>query len=663
MTRDEIKPLLVSLLSALFILTLLRLGFYYYFIPPDAPLPTNLLLQSLYIGAKFDLRLLIFIHLPLVILSVFPWFKPGSSNIALNIWRVYFILAFTLVLATYTMDFGYYAYLETRLDASILRFAYNLDTSIQMVWQTYPVVWIGLVHLLVFLLLVTAVTLLWRRVQNTWSQGRFKRIGSVTMIAFIMLATAWAKFSWYPLRWSDAYYSTNEFASKLALNPVLYFTDTLKNQNIDYSEDAVRQNYALMADFLGVDNSDPKSLSFRRERQPDTSFAHQPNIVIVLLESFAWYKTGLSGNPFNPTPNIDGIARKGLSFNRFYAPHGGTARSVWALMTGIPDIEMNKTSSRNPLIVNQHTIVNAFEGYEKFYFLGGSANWANIRGLLSNNIPGLQIYEEGSYQSERIDVWGISDLHLFEEADKVLQKQTDPFFAIIQTSGNHRPYTIPEDNRGFEVLSPDANELKKHGFRSVPDYNAMRFMDHSIGFFMQQASKSDYYNDTIFVFLADHGNMRHATHLPAYVEKLGLTEFQSPLVIYKPGAEANASNIETLASEIDILPTIAGYASTRYTNTTLGRDILDERHRDQQYVFTVTFGHVPNIGIISQDHYFIMFTDGSKKSLHELNTTSPDKNLIDTNPQLAEQMESMVRAFYETANYMRFNNKQSDNSE
>jgi len=180
MTRDEIKPLLVSLLSALFILSLLRLGFYHYFIPPDAPLQRDLLLQSLYIGAKFDLRLLIFIHLPLVILSAFHWFKPGSSNIALNIWRAYFILAFSLILATYTMDFGYYAYLETRLDASILRFAYNLDTSIQMVWQTYPVVWIGLGHLLVFLLLATAVMLLWRRVQNTRSQGWFKRIGSIT---------------------------------------------------------------------------------------------------------------------------------------------------------------------------------------------------------------------------------------------------------------------------------------------------------------------------------------------------------------------------------------------------------------------------------------------------------------------------------------------------
>ena len=330
---------------------------------------------------------------------------------------------------------------------------------------------------------------------------------------------------------------------------------------------------------------------------------------------------------------------------------------MWALVTGIPDIEINKTSSRNPLVVNQHTIISEFADYQKFYFLGGSLNWANIRGLLSNNIPDLQIHEEGSYESERIDVWGISDLSLFEEADKVLRQQQQPFIAIIQTSGNHRPYTIPEDNRGFEVLSPDAEEIRKYGFRSVPDYNAMRFMDHSIGFFMQQASQSDYYRDTVFVFLADHGNTRHASHLPPYVEELNLTEFQSPLVIYKPGAESSARAINTLASELDVLPTVASYVTLDYRNTTLGRNILDSRYEDQQYVFTVMFGHVPQIGIISKDYYFSMFTDGSKKRLHRLSRDAHEKNLLNDEPERAKKLEDIATAFYETANYMRYNNQ------
>ena len=106
--------------------------------------------------------------------------------------------------------------------------------------------------------------------------------------------------------------------------------------------------------------------------------------------------------------------------------------------------------------------MNAFKDHRKFYFLGGSASWANIRGLLANNIPGLEIYEEGSYTSPRVDVWGISDLSLFEEANDVLKNSDEPFFAIIQTSGNHRPYTIPEDNKGFKILAEDDLELHEN---------------------------------------------------------------------------------------------------------------------------------------------------------------------------------------------------------
>ncbi len=654
MSRYEIKSLLISLFAGLFYLFLLRLGFYFYFVPTGAELDNSLLVKSLYIGAKFDLRLLLFIHLPLLLLSAVIGFKPTHNVYALYFWRTYFLIFFTIISISYIVDFAYYAYLGTRLDASILRFAYNLDTSLHMVWQTYPVLRISLGVVAVLAILAFAVGRVWQlRPQQTYPAISLRLTASL-ILSVLMLTAAWAKFSWYPLRWSDAYYSTNEFASHLALNPVLYFLDTIKNRNVNHDERRARKYYPLMVEYLGIEQPDIKNLRYIRRYSPQTTFARRPNIVIVVLESFAWYKTGLSGNPFNPTPNFDAIAQQGISFNRYYAPHGGTARSVWALITGLPDIEVNRTSTRNPLIVNQHTIINAFQGYEKFYFLGGSANWANIRGLLTNNIPGLHIYEEGSYQSSRMDVWGISDLHLFEEANSILSRQHQPFIALIQTSGNHRPYNIPKDTRGFQVLSPDPDEIEKHGFRSVPDYNAMRFMDHSLGFFIRQARQTEYYRDTIFVFLADHGNMRQAAHLPAYVERLGITEFQSPLVIYQPSTVPR--QINTIISQVDILPTIAGYASQPYINTTLGRNMLDPRHARRQYAFTILHGRLPRIGIMSTDHYFTMYADGSKKRLHDLQADQPDKNLYLQRPILTEKLQTLSLALYETANYMRYHN-------
>ncbi len=272
--------------------------------------------------------------------------------------------------------------------------------------------------------------------------------------------------------------------------------------------------YDNLADFLGVARKDRRGLNFKRVVDGSKNGLNRLNVIMVFLESFTFYKTGISGNPLNPTPNFDAMAKDSILFTRFYTPHGGTARSVFCAITGIPDIELNKTSSRNPLVVRQHTIVTVFKGYDKYFFLGGSANWGEIRGLLSHNIPNLHVYEEGSFSSPRIDVWGISDLHLFEEANQVLRTIKDQsFFAIIQTSDNHRPYTIPDDNRGFQSIAVPEKDAVTYGFRSVVAYNSFRFMDHALGIFMKKAKGEDYFKNTIFVFFGDHGLIRNASHM------------------------------------------------------------------------------------------------------------------------------------------------------
>ncbi|MDC0177221.1 LTA synthase family protein [Polaribacter sp.] len=82
------------------------------------------------------------------------------------------------------------------------------------------------------------------------------------------------------------------------------------------------------------------------------------------------------GNPINSTPKMDAILQNSLSFPNFYVHKSGTAASVFASVSGLPDAEDVRTASRNPLIQDQRIIFDQFDGYEKLYFLGGSANWA-----------------------------------------------------------------------------------------------------------------------------------------------------------------------------------------------------------------------------------------------------------------------------------------------
>ena len=133
------------------------------------------------------------------------------------------------------------------------------------------------------------------------------------------------------------------------------------------------------------------------------------------------------GNPLNTTPYFNELCKNGIFFDRYFTPTYGTARGVWATITGIPDVQIVNTSSRNPATVNQHTIMNDFKGYEKYYFIGGSTSWANIRGLLKDNIDSLHLYEQDNYNAPKLDVWGISDKNLFLESNKKLAQAKSPF--------------------------------------------------------------------------------------------------------------------------------------------------------------------------------------------------------------------------------------------
>ncbi len=657
-----IRFLAASIALNLILFTALRLAFLWAFGSSDDPLGA-MLWKSLYIGFKFDLKLATIMNLPLMLTWI--WFiSPYDKPSGRWLWGAYLVVLNLIVLITYIFDFGFYAYLNLRLDATALRFLLNPLISMQMIWETYSVIPIALGAAAFIILHVFVVIRLLGRMSSAMVITASKRKrGALYAITFILcIAAIYGKFSYYPLRWSDAFFSTHPFSSALATNPVLNLVETLKkHKEKPFDTALVRKHYPLVSHFLGVDNPDPERLSFIREVGPGPNMEKTPNVVIVLLESFAFYKLGIMGNPLLPTPNFDALASEGMFFSRFYTPHSGTARSVFTTITGLPDVETDRTASRNPMVVRQHTIVDAFRGYEKFYFLGGSLNWANIRGLLMRNIKGLEIHEEGSYSAPRVDVWGISDLHLFEEANSVIREREKPFFAIIQTSGNHRPYTIPEDNRGFKVRKEDETALKDAGFTSVEEFNSFRFMDHSIGHFIKQAKKESYFENTIFVFYGDHGLPGHARHMNRAEDLLSLTTFHVPLLIYAPGIVAGGVVDNKPASEVDVMPTVASIAGIPYLNNTLGRDLLDPKFADQRYAFTMYhFPAMPQIGVVGEDFYLTMNADGTMRKLHDYHSDKPRELVNDKHPGRANQMAELARGLHETAKYLLYNNKPED---
>ena len=651
----------------LFIQTGLRLIFWLKFNNPVDPLSGADLLRSFYLGLKFDLQVSLGALLPVLLLGWIKLLHPVYSPLGRRFWALYVSLAFILMYLIYITDAGHYAYLQQRLNATALRFLENPFISASMVWQTYPIISGGILFCLtsaitIYLFLkLTGLINSSDSVRSYWRDKRWHQITALVLVTIVIVFSGlMAKVSWYPLRWSDAFFSTHAFGSQLTLNPVIYFSNTLKNVDESYDLEAATQSYPTMVDYLGIDTPSENPLNYKRSYTFDAAENNKTNVVVVILESFASYKSSLSKNPLDPTPYIRKLADDGYYFKNFFTPTTGTARSIWAFVTGIPDIELNKTSSRNPLIVDQHTIINAFKDYKKYYFLGGSASWANVRGMLSSNIPDLQLYEEGSYESEVIDVWGISDLSLFREAHAIIKEETKPFFAVIQTSGNHRPYTIPEDNADFKLWTEDdiSSDVNNHGFASLEELNSFRFMDHSIGEFIRLAKQAPYFDNTVFVFFGDHGIHAPAgDHTPVSEAQLNLQGLRVPLVIYGKSIIQQSKVFDTIASEVDVLPTIAGLTRTSYTNSTLGRNLLDDSHRKNNYAFTIDPNEGRIIGLLSDKFYLQLKVINGNSTFHDLANNNARVDVTQQHSDTAQLYKDKLIALWNTIRYMRENNK------
>jgi phosphoglycerol transferase MdoB-like AlkP superfamily enzyme len=626
------------------------------FFKPDY-VPMHSLVRSFWLGLKFDLRWIAIVLLPIACLSIVPGLSPFSSNRAKKIWTWYVALITLLLFFFFGADMGNFAYNQTRLAASSLNFAEDPAISFRMIRESYPIVWItvGLLAAVVMMMWMARKTQVRIEGKNL-SIHKFAYRRRWHAAAIVLLAWfAYGFFCLHPLRWKDAYRLNDQFKTSLALNPMQSFFSTLKMRTPVFDFSKTKEYYPVTANFLQLNPQTNGAYNYKRTVYPGSqSLESQPNVVLVVCESFSMYKSSMSGNKLDATPYFNNLAKEGLFFDRCFSATFGTARGVFATLTGIPDVQLYKFSTRNQQSLNQHTIINNFEGYEKYYFLGGSSDFNNFKGLLEN-INGVRIFEQGQYKSQELNVWGISDKNLFLEAHAELSKEKKPFFAIIQTADNHRPFTIPAEDNDFVQRTIPEEELKANGFESLKEYNAFAYSDYCFQQFMETAKKSPWFNNTIFVFIGDHGVSGNATAMyPSAWTEQRLTDEHVPLLFYAP-AIINPQRRSEVVSQIDVLPTIAGMIHQPYTNTTLGRDLVNQKGKENA-AFIIHHDE-GKIGVVTDNYYFAKHLWFNKETLEPIQPNLPPLTAQQTD-SVKRHLSELTSAIYETAKWMLVNNKQ-----
>jgi phosphoglycerol transferase MdoB-like AlkP superfamily enzyme len=637
----------------LIIFTILRIATVVLFIPDD--IDVSSLLPSFWLGFKYDAKWISIILLPIAVLSVYAKFSPFYSERNKKLWSYYLAVTTLIVLFFFGADFGNFSYNHTRINASALNFAEDPIISFKMLWQSYPMIWL-ITALVVAVLLLSKLfksTHVLTTKRNLQENNIYKKRWYIGAVIFL-LWSLFGIFSFVPLKWKDAFELNDNFKSYVALNPLQNFFSTLEFRKPSFDDEKAKSFFPLIANLLQLDSQNIANKDYERNVFPNSkSLESRPNIVLVICESFSMYKSSMSGNPLNATPYFKQMCDSGIFFNRCFTPTFGTARGVFAIVTGIPDVQLSKFSTRNPAAIRQHTIINSFEDYDKFYFLGGNSDFNNFDGLIKN-INDVKIYQEGSFKAKPLNVWGISDKNLFLEAENIFSHQKKSFFAIVQTADNHRPYSIPTEDSDFVRRIVDEDTLHKYGFESLQEFQSFCYTDYCFKTLIENAKKQPWFNNTIFAFVGDHGVEGNTNEMyPNAWDKGSLSDEHVPLLFYAPALLTPQTRHEVV-SQIDILPTIAGMLHQPYTNTTLGRDLLNSKNKtDAAFIIHHDEG---SIGVITNDYYFVKNLRISKEGLmpvksNDLDLSSKQKDSV------KNKLSQLTSAIYETAKWMLVNNK------
>ena len=427
--------------------------------------------------------------------------------------------------------------------------------------------------------------------------------------------------------------SNNNYVNELGGAGIYEFGAAFWHNEIDYATfyqvNDDKANLALLRSLLQTKGT---SFTGNNESIERNIVANGPekkhNIVLISVESFSADFMQYFGSTANMTPFLDSLIPHTLFFQNFYATGTRTVRGLEALSMAIPPTP-GQSIVRRPNNENMCTMgaVLRHKGYDVRYIYGGNSFFDNMGYFFSHN--GYEVTDRRDIPDSRVHhetAWGVAD----EDAMDIALDACDnsyrtgrPFFNHIMTVSNHRPYTYPEGR----IDIPPSRKVRE---------GAVKYTDYSIKRFIQQASRKPWFNNTIFVVVADHcASSAGKTDLP-------VTRYHIPCMIYSP-ALVQPRFENRLVSQIDLAPTLLGMLNMSYKSRFLGYDInQSDAIRDRIFISTYQ-----DLGYVKQDTLVIL-SPKKQVRVYKTDFKTGASTLIATKPSLVNE----AIAWYQGASFL-----------
>lgn len=380
--------------------------------------------------------------------------------------------------------------------------------------------------------------------------------------------------------WSMAFLLTNFIILRGTFMPTpinqsyVYFSD---NQILDLSAQNTEWNLAnnIFENFRKPYNPYLFMEPWQAKRIVDSTFevkkdttvkiltTDKPNVVIIQLESFTADLIQSLGGEKGDAPNFEKFVKDGLLFTRIYSAGDRTDKGIIAILSGFPSqairtIIVDTTKQRRLT-----SLLTSFNdaGYNTSYFYGGGSEYMNFSTYMQDHHIGHIVDKDSIPKKDIGSTWGAHDNILLTIQVNWLNTEKQPFFSLLETLTNHEPFVMPGNPHfpGKDV----ANKFRSTAY----------FTDSCLNAYFEYAKKQDWYKNTLFILVADHGHRLPLSTAMAY----NPAKYHIPLLFYgdviKP--EYRGQKINKLGNQTDIACTILSQLNRPHAQFKWSKNLLN----------------------------------------------------------------------------------------
>ncbi len=413
------------------------------------------------------------------------------------------------------------------------------------------------------------------------------KIAQVVIIPVLLVVGYRGGLQLAPVNESCAYYSTLAINNHIATNNIWYLAHSIVESNDEKNPYVFMDDKTAKKITAGLFESTADKTKIFSKTQ-------KPNIVIVILESWTADIIKALGGEENVTPHFDELRKEGLLFTQMYGSGFRTEQGLVSILSGFPS-QPNNSIMTTPDKAERLPSLNielGKQGYQSSFYYGGEVEFANMKSYLLNTHFEKIIDKNNFDKNELNSKWGAHDEYVFKKQLDGLKDEKQPFFSVVLTLSTHEPYEVT-------MQTPFTGGEEAERFKKAAYYT-----DYCLFNYFNEAKKQPWYNNTIFILVADHGH-----HLPKN-RNMDTPEGRRITAMITGGAlldSLRGKEFNKITNQNDIPAVVLGALKLPHTNFVWSRDVFNKGIKEFAY-----YSNENALGWVAPEQN-IIYTFNSKK--------------------------------------------------